>query len=179
MGKSFVLGAVAVGLLFCSGCTNSTTEGIPAVEYFNAASYAGTWYEIARMPNWFERGLYNVRASYTLNPDGTLKVVNSGMRCGKLKSVTGKAWFTVRPEVGELKVQFFFPFSSVYKIIYVNNDYSIAVVTGSDYSLLWILARTPQIPQNELIKLIQYVTALGYESENLIFTKQKWRKSVE
>lgn len=179
MEKSFIVCVVIIGLFIFSGCTNSTTAGIPAVEYFNAASYTGTWYEIARMPNWFERGLYNVRASYTLNPDGTLKVVNSGMRCGKLKSVTGKAWFTVRPEVGELKVQFFFPFSSVYKIIYVNNDYSIAVVTGSDYSLLWILARTPQIPQGELIKLIQYVTALGYESENLVFTKQKYRKSVE
>ncbi len=178
MEKSFIPGTVAVILLFCSGCSNSTTAGIPAVEYFNAASYAGVWYEIARMPNWFERCLYNVRASYTLNPDGTLKVVNSGMRCGKLKTITGKAWFTVRPEVGDLKVQFFFPFSSVYKIIYVNSDYSIAVVTGSDYSLLWILARTPQIPQGELIKLVQYVTALGYESENLIFTKQKWQKSL-
>ena len=172
-----------LGSVFCSlfgfGCSDPTTAGIPAVTPFDIRAYAGRWYEIARMPNWFEHGMYNVRASYSLNPDGSLKVVNSGMRCGKHKSITGRAWFTVRPDVGALRVQFFFPFSSVYKVIYLDNSYSVAVVTGEDYSHLWILARTPQIPEGELIKLVQYVTFLGFESGKLIFTKQKWLKSSE
>ena len=83
MKKKILLFAGAAVLLFCSGCGVSTA-GIPAVEYFSAASYAGVWYEIARMPNWFEWGMSGVKACYSLNPDGTLKVVNSGIRFGKL-----------------------------------------------------------------------------------------------
>lgn len=187
MKKKILLFAGATVLLFCSGCGVSTA-GIPAVEYFNAASYAGVWYEIARMPNWFEWGMSGVKACYSLNPDGTLKVVNSGIRFGKLKTITGKAWFTVRPDVGMLRVQFFYPFSGVYKIIYLDKDYTVAVVTGSDYSQLWILARTPQISDGLLIKLLQWVTALGYESDDLIFPgnelkdpsgKEEKKKSAE
>lgn len=176
MEKIIILSAAAGALFLWGGCSNPTTAGIPAVEYFDADAYMGIWYEIARMPNWFERGMYNVKACYTLDPDGTVKVVNSGMRDGKCKEITGKAWFTVRPDVGALRVQFFFPFSGEYKIIYLNKDYSAAVVAGSDYSRLWILARRPQIRENELIKLVQWVTSLGFESSRLIFTKQEIRE---
>ena len=179
MKKAFLFLAGVFLLLFCCGCSNGTTAGIPAVEYFNAASYTGIWYEIARMPSWFEWGMYNVKACYSLNPDGTLKVVNSGYRNGKLKTVTGKAWLAVRPDVGMLKVQFFFPFSGIYKIIYLDQGYTLAVVTGGDYARLWILSRTPEIREETLTKLLQWISALGYETENLIFTEQKWSKSVE
>ena len=171
--------AGSVCSFFGGGCMTPSTEGIPAVLYFDAGKYCGVWYEIARLPNWFEKGMTNVKAQYSLNSDGTLKVVNSGVRRGKSKTITGRAWFTTRPEVGCLKVQFFFPFSTLYKIIYLDKDYSVAVVTGGDYSLLWILARKPQISQELLVKLVQYVTALGYESDDLIFTEQKWQKSVQ
>lgn len=166
---------VSIGVLFClcCGCTNSTTAGIPAVTPFDAASYAGVWYEIARMPHWFEWRLTNVKAVYTPQKDGTIKVVNSGMRFGRQKSVTGKAWFTVRPDVGELRVSFQYPFSGIYKVIWIDNAYSVAVVTGGNYSYLWILARKPQISENELEKLLQWITALGYETDQLVFTGQK------
>lgn len=175
MKKSFFLSAAAAVSLLC-GCTCSTTAGIPAVEYFDLASYAGSWYEIARMPNWFERGMSNVTACYSLNADGTVKVLNSGLRNGKVKSITGKAWFTVRPDVGMLRVQFFFPFSGIYKIIYLDEKYSVAVVTGGDFSSLWILSRTPRISEKKLIRLLQWISALGYDTSKLIFTEQKWHK---
>lgn len=170
------LSMLFVGLI-CSGCTNSTTRGIPAVLGFQGARYAGKWYEIARMPNWFERGMNNVTAVYSLNPDGTFKVVNSGVRSGKKHSVSGKAWYASRPGVGELRVSFFFLFSSPYRVIYLDNDYSTAVVTGSDYSQLWILARTPSLPSGKLEKILQWITDLGYETEKLIFPAQNWNGS--
>lgn len=162
-----------------NGCFDSTTAGIPAVTPFDVNSYTGRWYEIARMPNWFERDMTNVCAIYSLEPDGTLKVVNSGLRNGKFHEVTGKAWFVVRPGVGDLRVRFFYPFSGVYKIIKVNENYSLAVVTGADFSSLWILARTPEIKEPELEKILQWVTALGYQTEKLIFTRQKWPEKCE
>ena len=179
MKKLWLIFAGSVCSFFGGGCMTPSTEGIPAVLCFDAGKYCGVWYEIERLPNWFEKGMTNVKAHYSLAPDGTLKVVNSGLRRGKSKNITGRAWFTTRPEVGCLKVQFFFPFSGLYKIICLDKEYSVAVVTGGDYSQLWILARKPQISQELLIKLVQYVTALGYESDKLIFTEQKWQKSVQ
>lgn len=151
------------------GCSDPTTAGIPAVEPFDIRQYTGLWYEIARLPNWFEKGMTNITALYTLEKDGTVKVVNSGIKNGKKTDITGKAWFAVRPEVGNLRVRFFYPFSSVYKVIYVDNAYSVAIVTGSDYSKLWILARTPSIPEAQLENLVRKVTNLGFESDALIY----------
>ena len=81
--------------LFWNGCSDPTTAGIPAVTPFDIKAYAGRWYEIARMPNWFEKGMSNVCAFYSLEPDGSVKVVNSGIKNGRPKSITGKAWFAV------------------------------------------------------------------------------------
>lgn len=173
MKKNFL--AMLLAGVLCSGCTNSTTEGIPAVQDFQISRYAGKWYEIARMPNWFEKGMNNITARYTVNPDGSLKVVNSGFKNGKLRSITGKAWFASRPDVGSLWVRFPYSFAAPYKIIWLDNDYKMAVVTGKDYAHLWILSRTPQIPGPELNKLLQWISALGYETGNLIFTVQKWQ----
>ena len=161
-------------LLFLGwGCSDPSTAGIPAVEPFDIHRYTGLWYEIARLPNWFEKGMTQITALYTLEKDGSVKVVNSGLKNGKKTHITGKAWFAVRPEVGNLRVRFFYPFSSVYKVIYLDSCYTVAIVTGSDYSKLWILARTPQISEAQLENLVRKVTNLGFESGNLIYSANK------
>ena len=179
MRKLFIF----LGSIFCSllgfGCSDPTTAGIPAVTPFDINAYAGRWYEIARMPNWFERGLSDISAFYSLEADGTVKVVNRGFKKGKLKEITGKAWFTVRPEVGELRVSFFYPFSSVYKVIYADNAYSVAAVTGGDYSRLWILARTPHLDEETLERVLQWCANLGFENQKLIFPAVQSRKKCE
>ena len=69
--------------------------------------YAGEWHEIARLPNTFERGLVAARATYSINPDGSLKVVNEGLKeNGKITSIEGSARFTNPQEPGRLKVRF-------------------------------------------------------------------------
>ncbi len=51
--------------------------------------YLGQWFEIARFPNRFERRCTNVTANYALNADGTVAVVNSSTKAGKVKAATG------------------------------------------------------------------------------------------
>ena len=179
MKKWFVFLSGIFCSLFCIGCSNATTAGIPAVTPFDINSYMGRWYEIARMPTWFERGMTGVSAFYSLETDGSVKVVNSGMKNGKLRKITGKARFAVRPGTGDLRVSFFYPFSGVYKVIYVDNAYTVAVVTGGDYSQLWILARTPVISESELERLLQWTANLGYENGNLIFPAPQSGKKCE
>lgn len=57
--------------------------------------YKGKWYEIARMPNYFERKLKCTTAVYTLRDDGKITVLNGGnyiTEPEKTSSVTGVAW---------------------------------------------------------------------------------------
>ena len=70
-------------LVLAGGCMSGrSTEKIPAVTGFELPRYLGAWYEIARLPHRFERGMDRVTAEYTQNPDGTVKVVNRGFRDG-------------------------------------------------------------------------------------------------
>ena len=155
-------------LLFC-GCHSDSTGAIPAVSNFNAGKYMGDWYEIARLPNYFEDDLQCVTANYTLLPSGKIQVRNCGIKDNMRCCSTGEAKFRFSSDKGELLVSFQWPFYGAYRIIYLNDDYSIAMVTGSSKKYFWILSRTPKIPAEEMEKLIQWAKAHGYETEKLIY----------
>lgn len=158
--------------MILTGCAASTSE-IGAVENFEPERYMGIWYEIARLPHSFEHGLDYVRAEYSLQPDGSIRVVNRGMREGKPRSVTGKAKLKDRNSgKGELKVSFFGPFYGAYRIIELAPDYSYAVVTGSRKDFLWILNRTPRMPEPLLDGIRDRLKTLGFETEKLEYPKQ-------
>lgn len=161
----------AMTVLF-AGCAASTSE-IGAVENFEPERYMGTWYEIARLPHSFERGLDHVRAEYSIQPDGTIRVINRGIRDGKEKTITGKAKLKDRHSgKGELKVSFFGPFYGAYRIIELPVDYSYAVVTGSRKNFLWILSRTSKMPEVQLHEILKRLKILGFETEKMEYPNQ-------
>lgn len=156
-----------------SGCAASTSD-IPAVGDFELDRYLGTWYEIARLPHRFERNLDNVRAEYTLDPDGTVKVVNRGVRDGGERTVTGRAKFKDPAAVrtGELRVSFFRPFYGDYRIIELGPGYDYAVVTGATRDYLWILSRAPAMPPAQLKAIVGRLAKLGFEVDKLEYPRQ-------
>ena len=135
----------ALGL---AGCSVSAPRGVEVVTPFEIDRYLGTWYEIARLDHSFERGLDNVKAEYSLRPDGNVEVVNSGydQNTGKRKEAVGVAKFIGEENVGSLKVSFFGPFYGGYHVVELDEDYQWALVIGQSRKYLWILARDKQIP---------------------------------
>ena len=158
--------------MLLAGCSAVKQPTIPAVTGFDASRYCGKWYEIARLPNYFEKDLHHVTAEYSRLPDGKLQVVNSGMKDGRHKSVFGIARFTGDTTSGELEVSFFRPFYGAYRIICLAPDYSIACVMGKDRSLAWILARQPVLPEKKLLAAVNFLRQNGFAVENLIYTEQ-------
>ena len=67
-------GLLITGLFSCA----SIPKGATAVSPFEKDRYLGLWYEIARKDFKFERNLNNTTAEYSLNEDGSIKVVNRG-----------------------------------------------------------------------------------------------------
>ena len=172
MKRFLITGIISSVAAVLTGC--ETTSDIPAVQNFEPERYMGTWYEIARLPQYFERDLDEVKAQYTLNDDGTIKVVNSGVKAGKPQSITGKAKLEqpdADPQTGELRVSFFWPFYSDYRVIELAADYSYAVVTGGSRDYLWVLARKPTMDRELLDGILTRAKAQGFETGALEYPK--------
>lgn len=131
--------------------------------------YLGRWYEIARIDNRFERGISNAFAEYSLNPNGTIKVVNSGVdiKTGRMKSAVGKAKTTSIP--GLLRVSFFWIFYSDYRVLAVDENYNWALVGGSSSKYLWILSRISKLSEEDMALIISEASRRGYDTSRLIY----------
>ncbi|MFC1616827.1 lipocalin family protein [Candidatus Margulisiibacteriota bacterium] len=136
--------------------------------------YLGTWYEIARLPNWFERDLVGVTATYSLKENGNITVLNQGYKNqlnGERKKAIGEAWIPDKDRTGRLKVSFFGPFSADYIVLEIDADYQYALV-GSGKEFLWILSRKPILDQTIYNKLIQRAKTLGFDISKLVKVPQ-------
>jgi apolipoprotein D and lipocalin family protein len=140
--------------------------------------YKGKWYEIARLPNSFERKLKCTSAEYTLRDDGKITVVNAGNYIAKPnKSTTAKgvAWIPDKNSPAKLKVQFFWPFSGDYWIMYLDNDYRYVLVGEPALKYLWILAREKTMDNATYNMLLQKATDNGYDIKTIIRVEQDCR----
>lgn len=156
-----------------AGCAQSP-EGVEPVRGFDASRYLGTWYEIARLDNSFERGLTRVTATYSAREDGGIDVLNRGYDAakGKWSEAHGRAKFAGAKDVGQLKVSFFGPFYGGYNIVDLDPEYSLALVVGADRSYLWILSRTPHPPGAAVQRLVDRARALGFDVDKLVYVEQ-------
>ena len=161
----------AAALAVLTGCVNDTTSSIPAVTNLDVPRYLGKWYEYARLPNLFEKDMTKVSAIYSMRDDGNIKVVNCGYKDEKQKCITGIAKKADKSNSGELKVSFFRPFYSRYRIIKLAPDYSWAVVTGKQKKYLWILSRTKNITPEAEKEIFTFLKQNGYPLEKLIFAQ--------
>ena len=164
-------GILVSSLALAAGCV-----GVPKVDNAPVAAldlnrYLGEWYEIARFDHSFERGVEQAKANYTQNADGTIKVVNSGIKDGKPKTAIGKGKTTDTP--GLLRVSFFGPFYADYRVMLIDKDYSHALVGSSSADYLWILSRTSGLPETAKSELLAEAQRRGYVTDKLIWVKQK------
>ena len=144
---------------------NTTT-----VTNLDLQKFMGRWYEIARLDNRFERGMTDVVAEYTLLNDGTIRIVNSGMRDGKYHQTVGRG--KVSSEVGRLRVSFFMFFYSDYNILEMAQDGQWVLVGGNSPKYLWILSREKQLPADVINHIIGLARGRGYDTNALIFSAE-------
>ena len=141
--------------------------------------YAGRWYEQARYENWFEKDMDEVYSDYMLHKDGSLTVQNNGRTAkGRAKQSEGKA---IPSAPGEMQVSFVWPywwFRTPYKILYINTDYSAALVAGEGDKYLWILTRD-RFPSTKIMdKLRKEAQRRGFDTGKLRYTTHQKRKST-
>ena len=162
---------IAAILLSVSACKaqsiNTTT-----VDNLDLKRYMGRWYELARYDHRFERNMERCEAFYTLEPDGKIAVRNSGIdaKTGMLRITDGKA--KLGKKSGQLRVSFFLFFYSDYNILALGEDYDWALIGSKSPKYLWILSRTPSLPEESLEHILAIARERGYDTDNLIWVRQ-------
>lgn len=159
-------------LFLISGCTG-IPENVAPITGFNQQKYLGTWYEIARLDNRFERGLTGVTATYSVRDDGGIEVLNQGVdNNNQRQQVIGKAYFVNNENTAHLKVSFFGPFYASYVVFKLDDNYQTAYVSGNNHDYLWLLARTPTVTDAVKQDFISQAKKRGFDLANLVWVKQ-------
>lgn len=165
LGIFLILGSLMAG-------TNDMKADLKPVMTFDLKKYLGRWYEVARLPAWFEKGMTNVTATYSLKDNGKVKVENAGLKKGKKKVAIGKAKIAGDSSQGYLKVAFFLSFYADYVIIDLDtSNYKWAMVASS-YDYLWILSREPVLDKAILDNLVEKAKKMGFDTTKLYYTPQ-------
>lgn len=154
-------------------CLSAGTVDNTPVTSLDLSRYLGTWYEIARFDHSFERGISHATAEYVLRDDGKIDVINTGWKDSRTKTSIGKAKQpdpTNNPAL--LRVSFFMSFYSDYRVLMIDKDYCLALVGSSSDKYLWILSRTPQIPQKAVDAVLGEAMRRGYDTSKLIWVNQ-------
>lgn len=172
IGLSLAAGIVT-GIYFLTRRT--IPKGVKAVKPFDLKKYMGEWYEIARFNYMFEKGIDYATANYSLNEDGSVKVVNGGYNYQKRKQteVEGKAVPAGKADEAMFKVCFFKPFYSGYNVIAIDKNYKYALVAGRNRNYLWILSKEKEVPQNILSQYLEKAEKLGFDTSKLVWTSYK------
>ena len=160
-----------------AGCTG-VPEGIKVVDDFSLNRYLGTWHEIVRLDNRFEKELDPVSATYSLAADGSVKVVNKGydLKKKEWKTIQGRGVFVDDKNTtqGALKVSFFGPFYASYNVIDLDRaGYRWAMVCGRDKSYFWILSKDSVMEQTQLKALVAKAATLGFDTARLRYLGKK------
>ena len=172
-----------VAALALAGCATPDAGPVPpkTVDHVDFKRYQGKWYELARLPMYFQRDCAQSEAHYNLRTDGSVGVLN---RCltldGEWKEASGTATPQVPGKTDKLWVEFDNWFSKLapgvakgeYWVLYVDSEYRTALVGNPDRKYLWILTRQENIPAFEREDLLSRARQQGYDTTRLI-----WRVS--
>ena len=184
MNRIVVLISISLAALSAVGVgQGSSKPALRVVPEIDLGRYAGQWYEIARLPNRFQkRCAGEVTAAYALKPNGKISVLNQcrlengdSIKASGVARVAGKG----RPN-SILKVRFAPAFLSFipqvwgdYQVIALSPEYTHAVVGDPTRKYLWILSRSPQMDDATYARLIEEAGAQGFDVGRLQKTRQQ------
>jgi apolipoprotein D and lipocalin family protein len=155
-------------LLIVSGC--QTMKPIHTVDNVDLDRFMGDWYVIANIPTFIEKNAYNAIETYRLDKDGTVATTfrfNKGSFDGPVKEYHPRGFVSEDPSNAVWGMQFIWPFKTEYRIIYLNDDYTTTVIGRTKRDYVWIMARTPAMPEDEYAAILNFLKDQGYDLDKV------------
>jgi apolipoprotein D and lipocalin family protein len=156
-------------------------EPLTTVAALDVPRYMGTWYEIAKLPNWFQRKCASsTRAQYSLQPDGRVQVINRCKRAsGEFDEAVGAARQLGSANSPKLEVRFAPAWLSLipvvwgdYWVVELDDNYQWVAVSEPGRQYLWILSRSPRMDPAVYAEVVTRLARKGLDVQKLELTRQ-------
>ena len=164
---------VSLALASCAG----NGADMKTVDYVDIERFMGDWYVIANIPTFLEKGAHNAVENYSLSDDGTIATTftfRDGAFDGKEKEYTPRGFIRDTSTNATWGMRFVWPIKADYRIVYLDDDYSTTIIGRQKRDYVWIMARQPEIPEEEYEVLLDFVESLGYVRSDVKRVPQRW-----
>jgi len=163
----WLLGTAGVAALVACQTPPSGREAWPLAlaPQVDLPRFMGDWYVIGSIGTSFQRGAYNAKDTYKLDADGTVDAVftfRADGFTGPMREFHSRGYVLGRNNAVWGR-QYFWPIKADYRISHVSPDYTQTVITREKRDYLWIMARTPAIPEADYQKLVDIARKQGYD----------------
>ncbi len=162
--------------MLMAGC-GASLPPLKTVERVDLPRFMGDWYVVANIPTWIEEGAHNAVESYRLDPDGTIATTftfRKGGFDGPRKTYNPRGFVRDRSSNSVWGMQFIWPIKAEYLIIYLNDSYTQTVIGRNKRDYVWIMARTPVIPEPDYRKILEELASAGYDTGRIQRVPQRW-----
>ncbi|MEO8999616.1 MAG: lipocalin family protein [Rhodanobacter sp.] len=175
ISKSLLL-ICSLAMVGVTACASDMTP-IKPITHVDLPRFMGSWYVIASIPSFVEKKAYNAIETYKLQPDGR---IDTSFRYRKssfdnpVKTIHSTGFVT--PDTGNAVwgVQLVWPIKAQYVVAYLDDNYSQTIIARDKRDYVWIMARTPTIPQVDYDALVARVKAMGYSVPEIRKVPQAW-----
>ena len=169
-------GGFALGLGLAWWMWNGRRDDeLAVVPHLDIGRYLGTWYEVARYPNPMEVACSGATAHYSLRTDGALVVVQRCRKDGQVVSARGLATPEEPGQHARLHIRFIGSlgaYAGAYWVIQLGPRYEYSVVSEPSRRYLWILSRTPRLPEDVFRGILTRLQEQGFDTRRLVMTPQ-------
>ena len=160
------------------GCSNHAP--MATVDYVDIDRFMGDWYVIANIPTFIEEGAHNAVESYEKSDDGTIATTftfRDGGFDGERKQYHPRGFIKDTDTNALWGMQFIWPIKADYRIVYLDKDYTKTVIGREARDYVWLMARNPELTDDEYEEVVEYIDSIGYDISRLQRVPQQWPES--
>jgi apolipoprotein D and lipocalin family protein len=161
---------------FLAGCQASLPP-LETVEFVNLDRFMGDWYVIANIPTFVEKGAHNAVETYRMDDDGSIATTFTFRKDGfdgPKKEYHPRGFIRDTQTNAEWGMQFVWPFKGDYRIIYLDEDYSVTVIGRNKRDYVWLMSRSPEMSDSRYREAVQFIADAGYDISELQRVPQEW-----
>jgi apolipoprotein D and lipocalin family protein len=162
-------------LLLLAGCAGQPP--MPTVESVDLERFMGDWYVIANIPTFIEKDAHNAVESYKLDKDGSIATTftfRAGSFDGEPRRYKPRGFVVPGTNNAVWGMQFLWPIKADFRIVYLTPDYGQTVIGRNARDYVWIMARTPSIPDSDYAAILAHLKKLGYNTALIQRVPQQW-----
>jgi len=162
--------SLIASLLALAGCSSTASKPIALVDHVDLDRFMGDWHVIANIPTFIEKGAHNAIESYRRAPDGTIETTftfRADRFDGPERRYTPRGFVLDHSSNAVWGMQFLWPIKSDFRIVYLTPDYQQTVIGREARDYVWIMARTPEIPESDFRNILVFLEAQGYAIDRI------------